>query len=107
MSIEALEALEALLEETGKKGRFTVYLATIGGCGMSDNLRRMMGRLVSNNMSLNLNLHGLRGKKPFNSYRTIIGSISEAVRSHFTATDKEVRRYQPGTGGRLWGNKLK
>ncbi|OXA44265.1 hypothetical protein Fcan01_20937 [Folsomia candida] len=82
-SVDALEQLESQLAIDDERKLFVLYLIDIGGKSPGETVKRILQRIVSEDLAIDLSYTGLgKNKKPFNIYKHIVNCITAATKKN-------------------------
>ncbi|OXA41289.1 uncharacterized protein LOC118439105 [Folsomia candida] len=82
-SVDALEQLESQLAIDDERKLFVLYLIDIGGKSLGETVKRILQRIVSEDLAIDLSYTGLgKNKKPFNIYKHIVNCITAATKKN-------------------------
>ncbi|XP_076852117.1 uncharacterized protein LOC143506880 [Brachyhypopomus gauderio] len=108
-TLEALNLLEKSLESLEEKQKLINGLSKVGGVHLKDNVKRVMEKLMTNEVMANFNMKGGKGKHAFTKLR-LFTVVTESVQRTTDATEANIAaavsfclKYAPdrvGGGGR-------
>ncbi|XP_014675951.1 PREDICTED: uncharacterized protein LOC106815933 [Priapulus caudatus] len=92
-TIDDLQHLDSQLKTDHTRRKMVRNLSLLGGVILKSVVYRMMHEIVTHQLSMTMNLSGVKGKQPLNIYTEIMRAIHKAVRKNgnfHNTTEKEV-----------------